>query len=429
MGGTYRDRGFTSSTRRTRVTGVTLIVTAVVGAALLLGLPFGTAAIGGTALQFNGSSQYGTLGTATDLRTATFTVEMWVKRTGAGVGTSTGTGGLANAIPLIAKGRAEAESAAADVNYFLGIDASTGNLVADFEEGQSGSTPSANHPITGTKAITADGQWHHVAATYDGSTWHLYLDGTDAGSLSVGKPANAATNVLTSIGSALTTTGTAAGFFAGSIDEVRIWNSARSLTQIQASKDTEITSPQPGLLGVWNLNDGSGSSLADNSGNSKTGAAVGSPTWGPGFVPPAGNGAPDAPTLNAPADGASGIGLSPTLEHRRLRSEQRSADGHLLRAAARKRQLHPDRPTHGRLLRRQRHRDLVGPRRRPDLRVVRDRQRRHRHHHRPHLDLPHHPLQRPRLRRRRRHRIVHEHERHRHRGRHPGSRRQCLHRR
>ena len=34
----------------------------------------------------------------------------------------------------------------------------------------------------------------------------------------------------------------------------------------------------------------------------------------PGFVPPAGNGAPDAPTLNAPANGATGIGLSPTLD-------------------------------------------------------------------------------------------------------------------
>ena len=266
-----------------------------------------------TALQLNGSSQYATLGTASDLRSATFTVELWVKRTGAGVGTSTGTGGVASAIPLIAKGRAEAETAAADVNYFLGIDSSTGNLVADFEEGQSGSNPSLNHPITGTKAITADSVWHHVAATYDGTTWHLYLDGSDAGSLVVGAPANAATNALTSIGSARTTAGVAAGFFAGSIDEVRIWNSALSSAQIQASMDTEITTPQSGLLGVWNLNDGSGTSLADNSGNGLTGAAVGSPAWGAGFVPPIGSGAPDAPTLNAPADAATGIGLDPTL--------------------------------------------------------------------------------------------------------------------
>ena len=128
-----------------------------------------TAASSNTALQLNGSSHYARSARRRICAAATFTVEMWFKRTGAGVGTSTGTGGLANAIPLITKGRAEAETAAADINYFLGIDATSGKLVADFEEGQSGSTPSANHPITGTTAITADGQWHHAAATYDGS--------------------------------------------------------------------------------------------------------------------------------------------------------------------------------------------------------------------------------------------------------------------
>ena len=147
---------------------------------------------------------------------------------GAGAPTSTGTGGITNAIPLIAKGRAEAENAAADVNYFLGIDATSGKLVADFEEGQGGSTPSANHPITGTTAITVGAAWHHAAATYDGATWNLYLDGALDGTLAVGKPANAATTSLTSVGSALTTTGSAAGFFAGVVDEVRIWNSART---------------------------------------------------------------------------------------------------------------------------------------------------------------------------------------------------------
>ena len=54
----------------------------------------------------------------------------------------------------------------------------------------------------------------------------------------------------------MTTDGTAPGFFAGVVDEVRIWNTARTLAQIQAAKDTEITTAQPDLLGVWNLNDG-----------------------------------------------------------------------------------------------------------------------------------------------------------------------------
>ncbi len=251
--------------------------------------------LAGTALQFNGSSQYATLGTATQLRSATFTVELWFKRTGAGAGTGTGTGGITSAIPLITKGRAEAETAAADVNYFFGIDATSGKLVADFEEAQvaqGGTSPGLNHPITGTAVIAADNMWHHAAATFDGTTWNLYLDGNLDSTLAVNRPANALTNALTSVGSARTTGGVAAGFFAGVVDEVRIWNSARSLAQIQATKDLEITTPQSGLLGVWNLNEGSGTSLADNSGNSVTGAALGSPTWVGGFpipdaIPPA----------------------------------------------------------------------------------------------------------------------------------------------
>ena len=43
------------------------------------------------------------------------------------------------------------------------------------------------------------------------------------------------------------------------------------------------------------------------------GAAVAAPTWVPGFVPPVVSAPPDAPTLNAPANGATGIGTSPTL--------------------------------------------------------------------------------------------------------------------
>ena len=32
------------------------------------------------------------------------------------------------------------------MNYFLGIDATSGKLVADFEEGASGTNPGLNHP-------------------------------------------------------------------------------------------------------------------------------------------------------------------------------------------------------------------------------------------------------------------------------------------
>ena len=45
-------------------------------------------------------------------------------------------------------------------------------LAADFEDTATRPEP----PDPGTTAITND-VWHHAAATYDGTTWRLYLDG------------------------------------------------------------------------------------------------------------------------------------------------------------------------------------------------------------------------------------------------------------
>ena len=83
--------------------------------------------------------------TASALGATNFTLETWFRRTGAGVGVTTGTGGIASAIPLVTKGGAEAETPAnVNMNYFLGIDAATGVLVADFEE----AAQAPNHPVT-----------------------------------------------------------------------------------------------------------------------------------------------------------------------------------------------------------------------------------------------------------------------------------------
>ena len=273
------------------------------------------------ALLLNGTSQFATLGSASQLRSTAFTLELWLKRTGAGVGIGTGMGGIASAIPLITKGRAEAENVNADVNYFFGIDASNGRLVADFEEAQvaqGGTSPGLNHPITGTASIAADSSWHHAAVTYDGATWNLYLDGALDGTLAVNRVPNPLTNVITAVGSSLQTggltpTSTAGGFFAGAVDEVRIWNVARTQAQIQASKNTAITSSQAGLMGVWNLNAESGTSLADASGNNVTGITQANPGWTSGFVPPP-NQAPSTPALGSPANGSIGAPLTPTLD-------------------------------------------------------------------------------------------------------------------
>ncbi len=48
--------------------------------------------------------------------------------------TPSGIAGISRGVPLIARGRYEAKTAAQGVNYFLGIDARRNVLTADFDE-------------------------------------------------------------------------------------------------------------------------------------------------------------------------------------------------------------------------------------------------------------------------------------------------------
>ena len=135
-----------------------------------------------TAIQLNGTSQYVTFGSAASLGASTFTLEVRFKRTATGASVTTGTGGLALAVPLLTKGRGEGDTTPnLNMNYFLGINTANDALCADFEDTAGG----GNHPLTGTTAITSN-VWHHAAATYDGSTWRLYLDGNLEATLVVG---------------------------------------------------------------------------------------------------------------------------------------------------------------------------------------------------------------------------------------------------
>ena len=157
------------------------------------------------------------------------------------------------------KGRGEGDGSTLDMNYFLGIQG--GKLAADFEEGPGGPGPLGNnHPVLGTATITT-GVWHHAAATYDGTTWNLYLDGSldkTESEVTTSAPTPRFDSIQhAALGSALTSTGIAAGFFQGTLDEARVWNVAHTVGEIGATKDVEVTSA-PNLIGRWGMNDGTG---------------------------------------------------------------------------------------------------------------------------------------------------------------------------
>ncbi len=81
----------------------------------------------------------------------------------------------------------------------------------------------------------------------------------------------------------------------GSIDDISIWNVARTNSQIQADMSQPPSAPQTGLVADYQLDDGTGLTAADSSGNNYTaslggGTAANAPSW---------------VTSNAPIDGVS----------------------------------------------------------------------------------------------------------------------------
>ncbi len=276
-----------------------------------------------TALQFNGVNNYVTMGAATaTLGTPVYTLECWFKRTGTGVGASTGSNGLASAIPLVTKGRAEADATATveepkDCNYFMGINSATNQLCADFEAKLQ--TPlngtgagNNNYPVIGS-TVLSNNIWYHAAAVWDGSAWKLYINGveettTSPNLLPVPSPIPQSASIQHfALGTALDSTGTAAGFFQGVIDEARVWNLARTTAQILAFKDAPIATATTGLLARFGLNEGTGTGTSNSVGvaGAPIGTLTNDPVWvdgAPMFV-----NTPPTVSLTSPTVAYSGV--------------------------------------------------------------------------------------------------------------------------
>ena len=128
-----------------------------------------------------------------------------------------------------------------------------GNGIINFNIGN-GSWHEINTPVN---AVDLN-NWHHVAATYDGSQMKIYIDGN----------LDAQNNISINIGNANNSNlfvGESPGFpgrvFNGKIDEVRIWNVARTQSEIQSTMNISLspeyyTSPDSGLVGYWKFDEG-----------------------------------------------------------------------------------------------------------------------------------------------------------------------------
>ena len=94
-------------------------------------------------------------------------------------------------------------------------------------------------PMYGTSAMPLNA-WSHLAATLGDSTLRLYVNGVQVASQAVLAPLDTSNGALTIGGDALH-----GQHFAGRIDEVRIYNTALSASQIQTDMATPVVNPGP----------------------------------------------------------------------------------------------------------------------------------------------------------------------------------------
>ncbi len=99
-------------------------------------------------------------------------------------------------------------------------------------------------------------QCYHVAGVKSGTTISIYIDGLLAGT-------NTTTKVLTDsipVRLGVRYANTTAFPHDGTIEEARMWNIARTASQIQSTMHTSLSGNEPGLVGYWPLDDGPGNS-------------------------------------------------------------------------------------------------------------------------------------------------------------------------
>jgi|GEM_PF-991227 len=112
--------------------------------------------------------------------------------------------------------------------------------------------------------FTVAGEWIHIAWVKDGTQYRFYKNGV----LFATRTAPEEIYVDTSSPYWF---GRVDNFFPGEIDEVRIWNAVRSEEKIKEDKDRTLTGNEPGLVGYWRFDNGTGNTTEDGTVNANKG--------------------------------------------------------------------------------------------------------------------------------------------------------------
>ena len=108
-------------------------------------------------------------------------------------------------------------------------------------------------------------KWQHLAVTFDGMNYKIYVNGVDSGTLACSDPCR----TFTSINWFTDGDGNQSGWWGSCkilVCEARIWSVARSAVQIQNSM-VQVSPSSEGLEAYWRLNEGEGKNFVDATGH------------------------------------------------------------------------------------------------------------------------------------------------------------------
>lgn len=140
-------------------------------------------------------------------------------------------------------------------------------------------TPTKYEDLAGLMNPLAQ-HWQHLAVTYEaGDSLKSYINGVQVGAVSVGSAGLATNTDPLIIGIASWDLSNFQSF--GNIDEVRVWDVARSVSDINQDMFRELSGSETGLVAYYNFNQSTGSDLPDitGNGNDGTGNNVDADEW------------------------------------------------------------------------------------------------------------------------------------------------------
>jgi hypothetical protein len=153
-------------------------------------------------------------------------------------------------------------------------------------DGQLAAWPVYPGPVlVATPTLPAAGTWHHVAFVLDGTDAGgpletLYVDGLAVAT------GTAAPNKLTPLASWIGSIDGTNDDFAGEVDEIRIWNVARTSAQIQDDMNGTTPADATGLVAYFDCDSIHGTRVPDVSGHGNDATlGGGDPTRMPSLVP------------------------------------------------------------------------------------------------------------------------------------------------